>query len=239
MTPNDLAQLLERLRARRPRIHCLMNTVAQKLTADGLSAIGATPSMTASIEEVADFAARADATLVNLGTMTAEMQQAIGLGLAALQPKPWVLDPVFCDVSPLRLTFAMALLANQPAAIRGNMSEMALFSPRPDTVHIQTGAQDRITLGNRQVQVLNGHPWLAAVSGTGCLSGALVAAFMTVTDDRFAAAAAGMVTLGIAAEQAASYAHGPGSFAPALLDALYYLTPDDIINKGQLIHGHA
>ena len=47
--PQRAAALLERVRGNSPRVHCLMNTVAQKLVADGLSALGTIPSMTSSI----------------------------------------------------------------------------------------------------------------------------------------------------------------------------------------------
>jgi hypothetical protein len=38
------ADLIERLRARRPRVHCITNAVAQNLTANVLLAAGAVPS---------------------------------------------------------------------------------------------------------------------------------------------------------------------------------------------------
>ncbi len=45
--------LLERLRAKPPRVHCITNSVAQKLTANVLLALGAQPSMTIAAEEMA------------------------------------------------------------------------------------------------------------------------------------------------------------------------------------------
>ncbi len=71
VTGRQAAEILERLRTRRPRVHCLMNTVVQKFTADGITAVGGIPSMTASPEEIEDFVGRADALTVNLGTLDA------------------------------------------------------------------------------------------------------------------------------------------------------------------------
>src|SRR5262245_64241866 len=99
----DLAQaasdILARLRARAPRVHCITNAVVQNFTANVLLAAGCVPSMTIARSEVAAFVTRADALLVNLGTFDAERQQASLAAIAAdgKARKPWVLDPVFID----------------------------------------------------------------------------------------------------------------------------------------------
>src|SRR5674476_326933 len=56
--PQFAAALLDRLRARSPRVHCITNAVAQNFTANALLALGAVPSMTLSPEEIAAFIAR-------------------------------------------------------------------------------------------------------------------------------------------------------------------------------------
>ena len=66
--PDIAADMLARMRARAPRVHCITNAVAQTFTANMLLAAGAVPSMTIAPDEVAAFVARADALLVNLGT---------------------------------------------------------------------------------------------------------------------------------------------------------------------------
>src|ERR1700683_2220023 len=88
------ADVLARIRERRPRVHCITNTVAQQYTANMLLAAGAVPSMTISGEEIASFIAGAHALLVNLGTFDAERRAAIDIALGAMHI-PWVLDPVF------------------------------------------------------------------------------------------------------------------------------------------------
>lgn len=234
--PRNAADLLERVRSRGPRVHCLMNTVVQKLVADGLSALGAIPSMTASPEEVAAFVRKADALCVNLGTLDAARRAAIGLALAAAGEagRPWALDPAHCDYSPPRAAFAQKLLGRGPAVLRANAAEHALLSVPPAVVGIVTGGRDRIAGQSRAVAIENGHAWMAKVTGTGCLSGALVAAFLAVAEAPFAAAAAAMLALGVAAELAAPRAHGPGTFEPALLDALAALSPQDIVDHGRI-----
>lgn len=44
--PHIAADVLERLRQFRPRVHCITNAVAQAFTANMLLAVGAMPSMT-------------------------------------------------------------------------------------------------------------------------------------------------------------------------------------------------
>lgn len=236
--PQRAAVLLERIRQTAPRIHCLMNTVVQKLVADGLSALGAIPSLTSSTEEVQDFVRKSDALCGNLGTLDAQRRAAIGLAVdvAAARDIPWLLDPAHCDYSPPRARFAQDLLARRPAALRANMAEYTLLTVPEHVVAVETGVIDRIGFAGRTISVANGDPLMAKVTGTGCLSGAVIAAFLAVDADRHMATAAAMLTLGVAAEKAALHARGPGSFEPALLDALAALDGSDLIQRAKVTH---
>lgn len=234
--PRQAVSMLERVRKQAPRVHCLMNTVVQKLVADGLSALGAIPSMTSSSDEVQDFVRKADALVVNLGTLDKQRREAIGLALdiAAARGIPWLLDPAHCDYSPMRAGFAQDLLERQPAVLRANAAEYALLTVPEHLVAVETGVVDRISFAGRTLSVANGDPLMAKVTGTGCLCGAVIAAFLAVDGDRYAATAAAMLTLGIAAENAALRASGPGSFEPALLDALAALDGGEILERARV-----
>src|SRR6266702_6547363 len=122
--PSELADIaadiLARLRAKNPRVHCLTNAVAQNFTANVLLAAGARPSMTISPEEIGAFVARADALLVNLGTFDKERREAAdtAIEVAAEEGLPWVLDPVLIDRSPARAAYARTLVARTPRALR-------------------------------------------------------------------------------------------------------------------------
>ncbi len=221
------ACLLHAIRVRRPRVHCLTNTIAESLTANGLLAIGAVPSLTQSLEEVADFVASADALLVNLGTLDVRRREVIDVAVSVAigADLPWVLDPVFIDRSPGRLHFAHRLLRSAPSVIRANAVEWTALNTSdilvPErTARAMTGAIDTLAQGVRCLEIANGTPDLAQVAATGCLAGALIAAFAVVEADPFIAAGAALGVLGIAGERAAEQASGPGSFAVALLDAL-------------------
>ncbi len=229
------AAALDRLRVRGPRVHCITNNVAQNFTANVLLAAGCVPSMTLSPEEIGAFVAGADALLVNLGTFDAERRAAteIAVKTARAKPLPWVLDPVFVDRAPARNEFARALLRAQPAAVRLNEAEFAALAGGDDepaafarahrTVLAISGATDRLFDGARAVSIANGHALMARVTAMGCAGSALAAAFLAVERDALVAVAAALTMLGVAGEIAAEKAQGPGSFAVALVDALYVL----------------
>ncbi|WP_234902951.1 hydroxyethylthiazole kinase [Ensifer adhaerens] len=232
----NAAASLARVRQQRPRVHCLMNTVVQKFVADGLAALGAIPSMTSSTEEVEAFARRADVLVVNLGTLDEGRRAAIRLATAVARDthKPWIIDPVHCDYSPSRLAFARELSAFGPSVVRGNASEMDIIGDANGVLKIKTGAVDELTLDRHTTRIENGHPFMAQVTGTGCLSGALIAAFMVVQPDRLKAATGALLTSGIAAEIAAERSSGPGTFEAAFRDALASLRPEDIIANARI-----
>src|SRR5690606_431076 len=100
-----------------------------------------------------------------------------------------------------------------------------LGQPPAGTILIRTGAADILRLGGETVVVRNGHPLMAQVTGTGCLSGALIATFLALGGDKLTAAAAALVVYGVCAEIAAETARGPGSFAASLMDAIANVEP--------------
>jgi hydroxyethylthiazole kinase len=232
------ADLLARIRARAPRVHCITNTVAQQYTANMLLAVGAVPSMTISPEEIGSFVASADALLVNLGTFDAERRAAIDLAVvsAGAARKPWVLDPVFVDRAPTRADFAGQLVGRAPAVVRLNNAEFAAlsggdaagdaaarFAKSHGTVVALTGGVDRLTDGTRRAVIANGDPLMGAVTAMGCAGSALICAALTVESDAWLAATGAVAALGVAGEVAAEEARGPGSFAGLIIDALHGL----------------
>lgn len=232
----DAADVLARLRARAPRVHCITNSVAQNFTANVLLAAGAQPSMTIAPEEIGHFAAGADALLVNLGTFDRERAEAIDIAVAAASAagRPWVLDPVLIDRSPPRAALARRLLTHHPAVLRLNAAEFdaladgktpAEFAAARATVVALSGATDIVAGKDRQASLGNGHPLMARITAMGCAGSALVAACLAVEQDAWLAGLAGLLMLGAAGEIAGGASEGPGSFAVAILDALYRLEP--------------
>jgi hydroxyethylthiazole kinase len=243
--PLAAADMLARLRARRPRVHCITNNVAQHFTANVLLAIGASPSMTIAPQEIGDFAARADSLLVNLGTFDEERRSAVDIALdqARKNGRRWVLDPVLIDVSAPRAAYARLLVTRAPAAIRLNEVEFtalamtkdpAAFAQKEKIVVGITGESDLVTDGARRIDIRNGHALMGRITAMGCAASALVAAALAVEDDPFIATAAALLVFGVAGEVAAESANGPGAFAVALIDSLFNLQRDALQERAKV-----
>ena len=247
--PELSGHLLTRLRAERTRVHAITNAAAQTFTANLLLAAGGIPSLTIAPEEVPAFTSRSGALLVNLGTLDEDRRQAIPLAIAAARDhgKPWVLDPVFIEASPIRLGFARACLAGRPHVLRCNAQEFAAlagsdatpeavqaFARAHDIVVALTGPVDLIANGDRILRVENGHPLMTRVTAMGCAGPALMAAFSALHGDPLEAAAAALLVTGLAGELAGRSAGGPGTFQPAFLDALFTLDPPALLAHGRV-----
>ena len=129
-----------------PLVMCLTNHVASEFTADVLLAVGARPAMVEEASEAAELADKADAVLVNLGTVHPRQAEAIRAALSALGPVPttgaavpgpvpttgagpvpWVLDPVACHLLAYRRELALELISLKPTLIRGNRAEISFL----------------------------------------------------------------------------------------------------------------
>ena len=132
MTPQAAAATLAAIRARTPLVHNITNLVVTNSTANALLAIGASPAMVEAEEEAAEFAAIADALVINLGTMSAPRARAMRLAAHAARTAgtPWVLDPVAVGAIGFRSGIAVELLGCKPQAVRGNASEIIALARR-------------------------------------------------------------------------------------------------------------
>jgi len=247
--PAMVADVLDRVRSRRPRVHCITNAVAQNFTANMLLAAGAVPSMTIAQKEVRAFASRADAVLVNLGTFDPERQQASLAAIAVANKRgiPWVLDPVFIERSPPRAAFAKKLLAKRPRALRLNAAEfatlsggqtddaaLARFAKARRAVVGLTGEKDFVHDASRLAVIDNGDPLMARVTAMGCVASALVGACLAVEPDAWKAVTSALTIIGVAGEIAAERARGPGSFVGEILDAVSALDAAALAKKAKV-----
>ena len=256
-----VADELARLRAATPLVHVLTNEVVQEITANVLLAAGAAPAMIVAEDEVAPFAAISGALLINVGTLYPARLSAMRRAVEAAGDAnvPWTLDPVAVGVLDYRAQACREFLGSQPAAIRGNASEIlalagfagggrgvdstsgseaALEAARQlaratGAVVAVTGETDFITDGETTWATPWGHPIMTRVVGTGCALSALVAAFTAQAPDRLAAVASACAVAGLCGARAAANSRGPGSFKAEFLDALYLLEPDRLREQGQ------
>jgi hydroxyethylthiazole kinase len=175
---------------------------------------------------------------------------------------PVVLDPVGAGATAYRTDTARRILDQvQVTVLRGNQGEIATLvgadaevrgvesmsvglDPSElarraarglNVVASVTGVVDHVSNGEQVVSVSNGHPLLAAVTGTGCISSALTGCFLAAKPEQPLGAAAGaLVALGVAAEDAAGGAVGPGTFHVRLYDALAALDPETLDGRARI-----
>ena len=100
------------------------------------------------------------------------------------------------------------------------------LAARERNVILMTGETDYLSDGERTYAIMNGHPYLGKITGSGCTLGTTIASFLAVhKEDKLLAALAGLLMFEVAAELAAKRndVHGPGTFVPAFLDELHRL----------------
>ncbi len=259
----DAGRWLIEVRRGRPLVHNMTNLVVTNAVANALLAIGASPVMAYAHEEVQDMARNAGALALNMGTLTPDLITGMILaGKAAEEVHvPVVFDPVGVGATPYRVQAAEKVAAGlRLTVLKGNAGEiggmtgaggmvsgvdatvasaglaeaMVLYARDHHTVVVATGEQDFVTDGQSLWVLSNGHPWLARITGSGCMLTGIIGAFLAVVDTAgeatvFAEASASAITcFNVAAEKAAEGAQGPGTFAARLFDALSLLEPDEV-----------
>jgi hydroxyethylthiazole kinase len=253
---------LRLVRERKPLVHQITNYVVMNETANATLALGALPVMAHAREEVAEMARIAGALVLNIGTLSPHWVEAMLIaGRAANEAGvPVVLDPVGAGATTYRTETAKRILGEVDVAVlRGNAGEVATLvgveaevrgvesiAAADDAATIArsaaaglgvvasvTGPVDYVSDGNRAAAIANGDPLLAAVTGTGCMSSALTGCFLAVAEP-FEAAVAALVAFGVAGEDAARGANGPGSFHVGLYDALAALDPETLDGRARV-----
>jgi hydroxyethylthiazole kinase len=257
-------QTLRDLRERRPLVHQITNYVVMNETANATLALGALPVMAHAREEVEEMVALAGALVLNIGTLSPLwVDSMLAAGKAAnAGGVPVVLDPVGAGATRYRTDTARRILDEvKVTVLRGNQGEVAtLVGVAAEVRGVEsigrggdpaglaraaarslglvasvTGVVDHVSDGDRVLAVANGHELLAAVTGTGCMSSAITGCFLAVKRDApLEAAAEALAAFGVAGEDAARDAKGPGSFHVGLYDALAALDPDTLDTRARI-----
>jgi hydroxyethylthiazole kinase len=255
---------LRTLRERKPLVHQITNYVVMNETANVTLALGALPVMAHAREEVEEMVALAGALVINIGTLSPHWVGAmLAAGKAAnAGGVPVVLDPVGAGATSYRTDTARRILAEvKVAVLRGNQGEVATLvgveaevrgvesigvgsepaelaraaARNLGAVASVTGRVDHVSDGETVLSVTNGHELLTTVTGTGCMSSAITGCFLAVKRDApLEAAAEALAAFGVAAEDAARDARGPGSFHVGLYDALAALDPETLDARAKI-----
>jgi hydroxyethylthiazole kinase len=248
---------LKRVREKKPLVHHITNWVTIFDCANIVKVFGGSPVMAHAREEVADMAKIADALVLNIGTLTSELVEAMIIAGKSANQKgiPVVLDVCGAGATPYRDQKCFEILDGVAVGIiKGNSSEIAriagesvstrgvdasavekdlveisqdLAARRGCTVVI-TGKEDIVADARRVLLIRNGHPMMANIVGTGCMAASVIGTFSAVEMDMVSASAAGLACYEIAAEIAAEKAAGPGSFKERLFDAAYQLDSETV-----------
>ena len=230
-----VSDIFRRMRQAEPLVHQITNWVTIGDCATVTRAFGALPVMAHAREEAADMASIASALVLNIGTLTNEVVEAMILAAARANERniPVVLDAVGVGATQLRNDKAAEILgAARIDIVKGNVSEIArlagedvmtrgveatdvsvradavaemLAAARKATVVI-TGVTDVVSDGSATYHIANGHPLMGAVVGTGCMAAPVIAAFSST----------------------ANGSDGPGSFKGRFFDAIYNLDRDTV-----------
>jgi hydroxyethylthiazole kinase len=246
---------LRRIREQKPLVHQITNYVVMNETANATLALGALPVMAHAREEVEQMASAASALVLNIGTLSPAWVEAMLLAgrTANKAGVPVVLDPVGVGATDYRTETANRIAREVDlAVVRGNAAEVATLAGRRAEIRgveslgadeppaelarvaaqalgcvaAVTGAVDHVSDGERVLAVANGHELMATVSGTGCMATAITGCFLAVgSAEPLEAAAEALVAFGVAGEDAARDARGPGTFHAGLYDALAGLDP--------------
>jgi len=252
-----LTKILSTVRQRQPVVHAISNWVTANDVASALHAVGARPIMAFTSEEVKEIVSGADALVLNLGTPSPlGIESMLRAGHQAITlSRPVIFDPVGVGASPFRMSASKRILSElRLTVIKGNRAEIGFLAGRggklagidavtgPEDLvtaaeHLSrisgavvavSGPEDLIVFSGQKVIVENGHPMMGKVTGLGCILTALIGAFAAVENDPMVATVGAVAFFGLAGEQAALQAKGPGTFKTILFDILFTFTPEEM-----------
>lgn len=251
---------IKHLRETNPLVVCVTNDVVKNFTANGMLAVGASPIMSGEKSEAEDLMKAASGLLINIGTAD-EMKKDLMAKMISEANKsdvPVVFDPVGYGASKFRSTLTDIFLDTYRIdLIKGNAGEMLALSgaeselkgvdssEKTDTLEIAeavydkfqvpvlvTGERDALVSGDRKVVMTDGHGLQGKITGSGCLVGAMAAAFIGVEQPFNSQSVVDAVSFyNLCAEAAVESTRipAPGTFPANLIDQLY-LNENDILS---------
>ena len=240
---------------KRPIVQCITNAVTVNDCANLLLAAGASVTMAHHPLEVEEIAAGSAALVCNFGAIADYEAMEKAGRIAHEKGHAIVIDPVGVSGSTYRRTKCLELMEKvHPSCIRGNYSEirsllehcstvtgvdsadhkidieaMKTFAKKEQTILIASGEKDIITDGTTTFSCENGDAFMARITGSGCMSSALLGAFLAM-ENSVESAAACCAFMGIAGELAAEKTRkiggGTMTFHDTFLDEVSLMTPE-------------
>jgi hydroxyethylthiazole kinase len=247
-----VSNILAKVRKQKPVVHHVTNWVTIYDCASVVKAFGASPVMAHAPEEAADMAKIASALVLNIGTLTTDLIEAMKLAAISANIKgiPVVLDVCGAGATPFRDNKCNELLDQvRINVIKGNASEIAriagenvqtkgvdagkvekdligvakYLAKTRKAIVVITGKEDIVASQDKTLLVRNGDEMMTHVVGTGCMAASVIGTFAAIHEDLAEAAAAGLACYEIAAELAAKKAQGPADFKVRMFDDIFNL----------------
>ncbi len=251
---------LQRIRETKPLVHHITNWVTIYDCANMTRTFGALPVMAHAPEECADMTRISSSLVLNIGTLTKQLIDAMIISASAANEKniPVVLDAVGVGATRFRDEMASKILSSvRVDIIKGNYSEIAKLAGEnamtrgveatdieADPVHlakrcsgsmscivVMTGKEDIISDGKRTYIVKNGHELMGEIVGTGCMAASVIGAFAAINTDYCGAARDALSYFGVAGELAAESSAGPATFKMLFYDEVYNLSDEKVRSR--------
>ena len=249
--------LIDKLKKVNPLVLHYTNNVTITDCANATLAIGASPLMSFSYEEVDDIVRTASSVVINIGTMNSELLDLFVLAgkTANKYNKPVILDPVGVFATKARGELTNKLLNEVKFdVIRGNISEIQFLSglnvkgkgvdsfddgsdatdivrdvaKKLECVVVASGKNDLISDGQIIYKIQNGSAKLKYITGTGCMSTSLIGSFLPCTDKKIEAAVMGTLAMSLSGELSDKINPPIGTYKTLLFDNLFSLNKETL-----------
>ncbi|GAA0105092.1 hydroxyethylthiazole kinase [Paraclostridium sordellii] len=249
--------LLSKVREVNPLVLHYTNEVTINDCANITLALGASPLMSYSYEEIEEIIPIASCVVINIGTMNSSHTELfLKAGKIANKfKKPVVLDPVGVFATKSRALLVEKLLNEVKFdVIKGNASEIKYIggfdvkgkgvdsfeedeniddiikkvAKKLECVVVSTGKVDVITDGEKVIKIDNGSSKLKSITGTGCMSASLIGSYLGIGENKLESASMGILTMSLCGELADKDNIGIGSFKVSLMDNIYSLNKETL-----------
>ena len=247
------SEFMARVRSSVPLVHHITNYVTVNDCANICICAGGSPVMTDG-PDTAEMVGISSSTVLNIGTLNPRTVDSMAVAADAARGRiPIVLDPVGAGATTYRTETAQMLMSRHPDVIKGNSGEIGVLSGaggdvrgvdsagsddaadatvelarKAGCVVASTGKVDYISDGSILLELSNGSDMLGMVSGTGCMVSSVVGCYVGACGADVMSVAAAITAFNVASERAAGDSHGPGTFKPALMDALHSLNGEEL-----------
>lgn len=250
-------KLIEKVKEVNPLVLHYTNYVTINDCANTTLAVGASPLMSSSYEEVEDIVSVCSSVVINIGTMNSELVDLYVLAGKAANKynKPVVLDPVGVFATKARADLTNKLL-NQIKfdVVKGNVAEIKFIggfdvngkgvdsfddeddateitkkvAKKLECVVVATGKIDTVTDGEVLYKIENGTPKLKSITGTGCMTASLIGSYLPCSENKLEATTMGVLTMSLGGELANRNNPPIGTFRVNLMNEIYELNVEKL-----------